>query len=498
MGESADKLKRWLKDKFNLIFLVVISGAFIVRLYYFILTRTQTIWWDEGEYLSTSIHWVFGIPYDINPQRPILLPLLESLIIFLGGSELLIKFLLVLLPSIGIVIITYALGKEMYDKKIGLIASAITGSFWLLLFNTTRLHVEAILMFFTYLSIYSFWKGFVQGNNKYKLLTGLFLGLSFLTKFTSVLTIISLAFFLLITERLKIFKDKHAWLSGLIFIITVLPYFIWSRIKFGSFFIFLGGSAEVSALVGRGEIGRSFDWSILKNIPHFTLPLYIILLFIGIFTLYKLILGLDLLLKKREKIFYADLFIILFMVINLSFFIFIQRSAEDRWLMPIVLSIFFLIAKGLIFTYELMIKFKVPKIIAVVIIVTLISAGSYSHIKAANNIIEAKKDTYIQVKQAAHWIKENSNKEDIILTASGPQTTYYSKRGTIGYGNKEVILKKIEELKPRYAVLSIFEGHPEWVQPYIQDNPKKFVPIHAFFLDQEQKQLALVIYEIKY
>ena len=96
--------------KKNWIFTLIISLAVILRIYYFFITANQTVWWDDAEYLSTAIHWVTNIPYEINSQRPIILPLLESFILFIGGSEILIKFLLVVLPSIGIVIVTYLIG----------------------------------------------------------------------------------------------------------------------------------------------------------------------------------------------------------------------------------------------------------------------------------------------------------------------------------------------------------------------------------------------------
>ena len=486
-------------SKKEYILLGILLFAIVLRIYYLFVTIDQPVWWDEAEYLSAAKNWASQVPYEFNPQRPILLSVLEAVIFMLGGGEWVLRFMLGTLPSLGIVLFTYLLGKEMYDKNTGLIASFLMSSFWLLLFNTARLHVEALLLFFTILSIYALWKGFVNQNNKYKIATGLFLGLSFLTKFTSILLIAVSFLFLLITKRTKLFKDKHAWLSLLLFVITILPYFIWSKIKFGSFFVFLTGSREVTALLTNSDVGRTFGWYVLNFIPQFTLTLLLIAFFVGIYTLKELVLGFDLFLKNQGlKRVYADFFNVIFIVANFLFFIFIQRSAEDRWLLPIAISLFLLIALGLQYVHQILVKFKVPKIAATIFILLVMGAATYAHISRADQIIDEKKESYLQVKQAALWLKENTKEDDVIITASAPQTTYYSERKTIGYGPQEDIEEIIKNVKPKYLTYSLFERHPEWVLPFLESNQSKFIPIQAFFLDQEQKQLALVIYEIKY
>ncbi|MFH1593021.1 MAG: glycosyltransferase family 39 protein [Candidatus Woesearchaeota archaeon] len=487
----------WFKQKNNLVFVGIVLFALAIRLYYFILTNNQPVWWDEAEYLSTAKHWAMGIPYDINPQRPVLLPLLETIILFLGGGEGIIRFFLVLIPSIGVVIVSYLLGKEMFNKKIGLITSAIMGGFWLLLFNTVRMHVEAMLMFFVYLSIFCFWKGFVKENSKYKLLTGLFLGLGFLTKFTASLTVFSLLLFLFVIKRFKMFKDKYFWLSGLIAFITILPHLIWSKINFGSFFIFLSaGAPAVSSLIGGEKISAPFGWHILGNVSHFTQLLFFVFFFIGLLTLYKLFLGFDLIIKNKSKELYAHFFSIIFILINLAFYIFILRVAEDRWLLPIALPIFFFIALGLILLYNLLIKFKIPKIIGLISIITILSIGIYSQISFADEIIKSKKETYLPVKQAALWMKENSKESDTIISASNPQTVYYAERKVIGFGPQANLSNALEEIRPKFMVLSVFEQYPEWTYRLPEENKETFVPVQVYS-DQNQKPL-LVIYEVRY
>ena len=55
----------------------------------------------------------------------------------------------------------------------------------------------------------------------------------------------------------------------------------------------------------------------------------------------------------------------------------------------------------------------------------------------------------------------------------------------------------MEELKPKYFVISVFEVHHDWMRALVQNNPDKFVPVQGY-LDSSQQKAVLVIYEIKY
>ena len=113
----------------------------------------------------------------------------------------------------------------------------------------------------------------------------------------------------------------------------------------------------------------------------------------------------------------------------------------------------------------------------------------------ANQLTENKKASYLEVKQAGLWLKENSNPEDIIITASGPQIAYYSERSTYTQGNETGFPEMIKELKPRFLILSIFESHPEWLLQYPQEHQDTLTPIKAY---QQNEQPVLIIYEFKY
>ena len=108
--------------------------------------------------------------------------------------------------------------------------------------------------------------------------------------------------------------------------------------------------------------------------------------------------------------------------------------------------------------------------------------------------------SYSEIAQAGIWIKANSNQSDLIMTQSRPQIVYYSERpvqrGDLDmFANKSYFEEIVEELKPRYLVLSLYEQSPEWIYSYPEKNPNKLTPVQVYY--QNQKPIV-VIYEFKY
>jgi len=509
---NKEKTREWLRDKYNLGFLLVLLGSIIVRIYYFILTKTQPCWWDECEYLSTGLHWATGIPYYVNSQRPPLLPFLEFLIFKLGLGEITIRLILILF-SVGVVTLVYLIGKEMYDKKVGLIASVIMAVFWEALFNTTRLHVEIPLLFLTYISLLFFWRGYVKEpffeketlakenkKKKYVWLFGVFLALAFLTKYTIFLFGLTLLIFLLVTERFKFLKEKNLWIALLLFFIILIPYFIWAYSSFNTLFPFLKAG-------GKGDVGRSLLESskeIFGYIPSFLGWAFFIVFLIGLISLLiKLILGFDLFIKRENREIDSDFFNLIFIIIFTFYFAFVMRGGEDRWVLPIALPLLLITGKGFSIIYDFMKKYN--RYIAIGLVVILLAIGSYQEIKQADFIIKNKVSSYLQVKEAALWMKENSNPSDKIFSVSLPQTFYYSERETWSYtedkehnfiGNASLFEKFLFEEKPKYLTVSIFEYLPPWIVPYIDEHKDMFKPVQGY-VTQDQKPL-LVVYAVKY
>ncbi len=493
MDESKkNKLKEFIKENLPIILILILG--FAIRLYYTILTKNQTEWWDSSEYMATALHWAFGLPYDINPQRPPLLPLFEAILLKLGGTEMLLKIILELIPSTLLILISYFIVKEMYDKKLALIVSIFMSVFWLAIFNTVRLHADIPLMLLSLLCVYYFWKGYIKKEKNYYIwLIGVFIALAFLTKLIGALFGIIFLIFLIIIDKFKFLKNKHLWIAFILMFLLILPYLIWQHNTYGNYTAFFSGSHVLSE---PGKLGsKPIAWYVFNWIPWMLNTPFLILFFLGIITLYTLILGFDLILKNKSAENYNDLFIFIWILITLIYFVFFERDAEDRWLLPIALPLFILVGKGLYFIYDIIKKYQ--KQVAVGVFVVLILIGGYFQLARASETINAKKDSYKEVKEASLWIKEHSNKDDIIFSKSSTQMTYYARRQVLGFGGNETEFKEhVLKYKPKYIVFSIFEPHGATLA-YPEKFKNSLVPVQGYFSKDDKTKPVLIIYEFK-
>ena len=502
MEESQKNLQEEIIDflvkNSNLVLIAILIFGFYLRFKY--LNINTAIWWDEGEYLSIAKEWAFGINYEVPSVRQPLVPLLISLLYKIGISNLsIIKFFVVLLPSIASVFLTYLIGKELYNKQIGLISSFIMSVFWVSLFWTTRVSTDLMGLFFSLLAFWSFWKGYIKKENPklYLSITGIALALGFTTRVGNILTIIIIGIFLIFIARFEIFKNKSLRYLIIFSILVVAPYLIWNQIKFGNIFAFWGIYTK-----SINTFATPIFWGFFKFFKFYLLNIFFIFFLFGALTYYKAFLGLDILLKKKSDELLADFFIILMILVPTTYFSFIlrQTSAEPRWAIVMAPAIFIITAKGFNTLYKISIKylpeFDYKKIISIIAIITLIVTASLQEIDYSDSLINSKKDSYIQLKLAGEWIKENSDKEDIIMSSAVPQNSYYSERKTIQVtGTEDYFNGLISELKPKFLELTILEGYPEWAFNWPENHRNLVIPVQAYFSDPERTKAVLVIYE---
>jgi len=499
--ELIDKVKKWVGKRENQFLLVALIFALAVSLYYFNVTQNQPVWWDEGEYLSIAKHWAFNVPYDINPQRPVLYPFLAFLIFKLGLGELTVKLLLNVLPFLLSILFFYLLVGEMYDKKTGIIAAAILSVSWIHLFYNMRFMTDSISFLFGVLAFYCFWKGYVNNKGKiYIWLIGLFIALAFLARLTGILYGVFIIAFLIATLNFGFLKRKDFWISILIFLLVISPYLLWSYGYYGNAFAFRSGYGGVTeSPLGWGMISLLYDY------PEFG---FFVMFLFGVLTLIPMFLYLDHLILKKNKKYYADFFMFSLIVLTLAFFIYFLRSAENRWLMMMSIGIFALVAKGILaLANYARHSLKLGKVVFIAIVAVLLLIGGYYELQHADSIIKAKVDSYMQVKEAALWMKQASLPGDIIATASISQTTYYAEREVIAFFNftanvyytPEEFEAFILAKKPKYLVISAFEPSvPQWTYSFPERNQTRYVPVNAWYEDAAKTKPLLVIYEVKY
>ena len=88
ISAGKDKIKRWLKDRNNLIFLGILVLGIVIRLYYFNITKGQPLWWDEADYLAYAKNLAgFDVSWIVSAKHNSLYSFLFSLFAFGRGGK---------------------------------------------------------------------------------------------------------------------------------------------------------------------------------------------------------------------------------------------------------------------------------------------------------------------------------------------------------------------------------------------------------------------------
>ena len=502
VGESANqstdsiekrkkKIKNWLKDKDNLALVGVLVLAFILRLYYFILTKNQPLWWDETAYgtlAKNSISHIWDGTEIIKGEtliRPPFFPFLWSILIKAGFSEVAIRFLLEFIPSILSVLFLYLTVKELYNKKVGLFSTFIFSVLWIHLFYTGRLLTHAPSLAFLFASTFLFIKS-IQQNINYKYFIASLTLASFVTlmRYPDGLIFGVYAIFLLIVKKTSIMKDPMAWIAAVIGFIPILVFFLYNYITKGNIFPALLGSDYVQS------VSKSFAFNILNFINVYLTDTFLIFFIFGMgLVLFELFISYGFISKNKKL--QSHLFTFLMILIFYSFYIFYIKGAEDRWLFPLSLSFTIFVGLGLNYAYNFIKKYN--KLLSVILIIGVLSFGAYSELKVADFLIKEKKETYLQLKQGFEWLRDNSPADSTMLIA-GMEVygTYYGERKYLTIPQNESDLDKINA---DYLIAHSFSQQPSYINEYLQNNQDKWSPVNAFFFDKEQKQAALIIYQ---
>jgi hypothetical protein len=269
-----------------------------------------------------------------------------------------------------------------------------------------------------------------------------------------------------------------------------VPYCLWAYINFGNILPFVSPYSTNAV-----NSTMSFGWGVLAYFNIFGLQVMFWLFLIGMIMCLRLFLYLDIILKGKTKDFNWKIFILTLISITLAFYIFFIKQIEDRWCFILLPIMTLLCSYVLITIYNWLCEKNIPKWIGISIIIILLFGAGYEQIKYANTIIDVKKDSYIQVKQASEWIKQNSYPDDLIMSISYPQTVYYSQRHTETYStmNYAQFNKYINENHPIYLIVSLIEpNHPNFIWQW-SNNQSNVVPVQAYYADPETKTTPVLI-----
>ena len=406
----SEKIKQktihFLKNKYNLAFLVVLFLAFLIRMKYI---GQESIWNDSAVHLWYAIKvtreplFFFSKLYLFTDDYFTVQTLIAAIYLFTKNIFLSGQIVAMLFGLVGVTFM-YLLGSELKDKTTGVIAAALLGFNHLFWFYGVRILADAPLVTMVTIFLYCV----VKLNKEKTILWGVLSALSILlmlaTKSQSILFFLGFLLYLIIFKRKDAIAERGLLISWLIPIgLMILANFIFKQnIFFDLLNVFF---ASPQGLQDPG----------LKALSHF----------IWIFSWYLLlpaIIGVILIVAYKEKKYYPA--IVFFIVYWLGFEIGV-RTPEDRYILPLLPLIILFSTFALVEISNYVVMLIKNKRLAgyfkkgvLMIFVVFVCWNFYT---IGDSLIKAKSTTYTGYQEAGEWLKVNALGETPIFAGS-PRT----------------------------------------------------------------------------
>ena len=199
------------QSKKRIIFLILL---FFLSIKIIHLLNQKGMFWDSAVYIGMG-KYIFSLGKVglWEPARPLVWPILLGILWKAKLNPIILGRILELLLSMGCIYLTYLIGKDIFNENTALLSAfflAFTPTF---LFHSSTLLTGIPSLFFALLATYFLFK-------KRYFLTGLFIGLSFMTRFLQLFIIIPFIIFLISKKKKNIIN------LTLGFTIPMIPYLI--------------------------------------------------------------------------------------------------------------------------------------------------------------------------------------------------------------------------------------------------------------------------------
>jgi 4-amino-4-deoxy-L-arabinose transferase-like glycosyltransferase len=466
-----------------------------LRLYFYNVAKYQAHWWDSLAYGGLAKNMILGLWADNaflaheSIIRPPLLPWVWSVLLRFGLSDASTILFLEILPSIFIIWFVYLIAKELYDDRIALISAFIASFSWVFLFYSLRIMTDIPSLLFSLISIYYFIKSYENLKTKEFALSVAFLALAVITRYSYGLVAPVYIIFLAVVHRHHFLKNKNFWIGGLTGAIPLVLFFVFNLFKYGSL---LPASSVYSQSASEKA---SVAFYVFGFVPYILQNILWIAFLLGVFlVIWEVYVGFSEISKiKRVR---SNVFSLLLLFAVFIFYVAIIRAAEDRYLMTAMPFMFMFAGLALMEIYKMLSKYSNK--VAIVLVLTILLFGAYSQFTFGKTLIDNKKESYKQMKEAFEWIKDNTE-ESALIGGEGvdPYVIYYSERKVALNYNASDLQKYSKGAD--YMVLHRFEYQTEKMVNYVNENTgqdKIFIPLYAVFFDVEQKNPAVIVYKV--
>lgn len=223
-----EKIKNWITSNYIIVLILILASA--MRLYHL---EYQSVWLDEIASITEAnpaVKWadleITIVTSDPHPQLYYIL--LKCSFLFFGYTIFVARLLSAIIGVLGVFSI-YLLGKEVMNKKVGLISAFLLAINAFHLYYSQEVRMYSLLLLLTVLSFYRLMIFLKNATYKNAVWYGVFTGLMLFTQFFALFVLASQLFILLIVLlRQETKKDKLQFLykslvSGAIIIAIFFP-----------------------------------------------------------------------------------------------------------------------------------------------------------------------------------------------------------------------------------------------------------------------------------
>ncbi len=267
-NKTSNIMQKGTKNMIIIAIMLIIIKSILV-----LLVSTPTTYTDEFIYIKIAQNFfqeqnfaIHNIPTsNYLPLYPIILSL-AFLTENVPQAYLLMKIINAILSTL-IIIPAYLISKEFLDTKKSTIAATIIGLMPMNFVFPAFIMAENLFYLLFLVSIYFIYKSFTEKNSKYDILAGIFIGLTFLTKFAGISLIgIVIIISLYKLSKKELFEIKKKLLMGSLSLAIVSPWLIRNVLNFGfSLEGVLGQySSDITKQVG-GYPLNMFYWIVLYS-----------------------------------------------------------------------------------------------------------------------------------------------------------------------------------------------------------------------------------------
>jgi len=413
---------------------------------------------QNGEY-PVWVPFVRNAVWKTSYSRQPFWNILEASFFFiLGFNEAIVKFLV---PFISLMtgITVYFIGKEFYNKRIGLMASAILVTLPSFVTYSVLFYTDALVTLFTSMFMLTFLMALKTGKKLHMLAAGSFGALMFMTKLTGytsyVMVFLVFMYYFVKGKKLGFLIKKY---SPLLLMMIIIPgmFFVRSYRYYGT--PVCHGIPIISSITDRlfnydgcrvstyesehSYEGRTEQVGTESGVFRFGITNYMVFAYGNVwFIVFGLFAGIFVIagrVVKADRVKMADMFLLFMMLIFAVLFLTITKRAEDTSRFSLMWTpIISLIAANYFDEVYKFIKAYQRHIALGVLVVVLFASLNNSML--ASKGTPSKISQLIPIKQfspsffeACDWIKENVPEDALLSTVWTYRTAYSCERDSTG------------------------------------------------------------------